>query len=369
MIEHGGRRCPPAKVKITKKIAEDLRACRSAPSGKTVLARAGARPTSRSAPTATSTSPRCRVAPRTAAWALNGARLPDQPEHRRGHEGRRWPGQPDRSGHQPERARRTSPLFAGPALIMQQPFGGEPSVFAEVPFPGDVEIIDGYVYATETDLLTTERGTAVASCAGRSRAERRPQAGSGPGRPTGALRRPGRCADAPTGRGGELTLTTRCHPPNPPNPPTPAPPSSPSWRSTPTSWSSSAATSTPTPSSPGRRPGPPPLVADRLDRGRAGGHPACDSTGLVADLGRQRRRSSRCAPTSTRCRSTTSPGTRGPARTPGVAHACGHDVHTAGLVGAGARARRDPRPGPAPGPGAAASSSRPRRSCPAARST
>ncbi len=40
----------------------------------------------------------------------------------------------------------------GPGLIMQQPFGGEPSVFAEVPFPGDVEVIDGYVYATETNL-------------------------------------------------------------------------------------------------------------------------------------------------------------------------------------------------------------------------
>jgi len=50
----------------------------------------------------------------------------------------------------------------GPGLIMQQPFGGEPSVFAEVPFPGDVEVIDGYVYATETNLIgSNENGGRV----------------------------------------------------------------------------------------------------------------------------------------------------------------------------------------------------------------
>ena len=48
-------------------------------------------------------------------------------------------------------------LFAG--VIMQKPLGGEASVFAEVPFPGDVEVIDGYVYATETDL--TNDGTSA----------------------------------------------------------------------------------------------------------------------------------------------------------------------------------------------------------------
>lgn len=40
----------------------------------------------------------------------------------------------------------------GAGVIMQKPFGGEPSVFAELPFPGDVEVIDGWVYATETNL-------------------------------------------------------------------------------------------------------------------------------------------------------------------------------------------------------------------------
>ncbi len=44
-----------------------------------------------------------------------------------------------------------------PGLIMKQPLGGDPEVFAEVPFPGDVEVSDGTVYATETDL--TNDGT------------------------------------------------------------------------------------------------------------------------------------------------------------------------------------------------------------------
>lgn len=42
-------------------------------------------------------------------------------------------------------------LFAG--SILEIPLGGEPTVFAQVPFPGDVEIVDGSVYATETDLV------------------------------------------------------------------------------------------------------------------------------------------------------------------------------------------------------------------------
>ena len=51
---------------------------------------------------------------------------------------------------------------------------------------------------------------------------------------------------------------------------------------------------------------------------------------------------------------------------PGVAHACGHDVHTAGLVGAGAGPRRGPRARRCCPAGCGCSSSRPRRSCPAA---
>jgi hypothetical protein len=44
-----------------------------------------------------------------------------------------------------------SMLFAG--VVLQQPFGGAPTVFAEVPFPGDVELRGGQVYVTETDLM------------------------------------------------------------------------------------------------------------------------------------------------------------------------------------------------------------------------
>jgi hypothetical protein len=39
-----------------------------------------------------------------------------------------------------------------PGLVMQQPLGGEASVFAEVPFPGDVDYSGGSVYVTESDL-------------------------------------------------------------------------------------------------------------------------------------------------------------------------------------------------------------------------
>ncbi|HEU5038026.1 MAG TPA: ScyD/ScyE family protein [Nocardioides sp.] len=39
-----------------------------------------------------------------------------------------------------------------PGLVMQQPLGGAPSVFAEVPFAGDVEVNGTDVYVTQTDL-------------------------------------------------------------------------------------------------------------------------------------------------------------------------------------------------------------------------
>jgi streptogramin lyase len=44
-----------------------------------------------------------------------------------------------------------SMLFA--STILEVPFGGSPTVFAEVPFPGDVEVRGGHVYATLTDLM------------------------------------------------------------------------------------------------------------------------------------------------------------------------------------------------------------------------
>lgn len=44
-----------------------------------------------------------------------------------------------------------SMLFA--SVVMEQEFLQEPTVFAEVPFPGDVELHDGTVYVTETDLM------------------------------------------------------------------------------------------------------------------------------------------------------------------------------------------------------------------------
>jgi hypothetical protein len=39
-----------------------------------------------------------------------------------------------------------------PGLVMEQPLGGDASVFAEVPFPGDVDYSGGSVYVTESDL-------------------------------------------------------------------------------------------------------------------------------------------------------------------------------------------------------------------------
>ena len=51
----------------------------------------------------------------------------------------------------------------------------------------------------------------------------------------------------------------------------------------------------------------------------------------------------------------------------GVAHACGHDVHTTALVGAGAGPGRGARRAASCTAGSGCSSSPPRRSCPAAR--
>lgn len=44
-----------------------------------------------------------------------------------------------------------SMLFA--STILKVPFGGSPETFAEVPLPGDVEFSNGFVYATQTDLM------------------------------------------------------------------------------------------------------------------------------------------------------------------------------------------------------------------------
>ena len=53
-----------------------------------------------------------------------------------------------------------------------------------------------------------------------------------------------------------------------------------------------------------------------------------------------RRRRSRCGPTWTRCRLSDEKDVPYASTVPGVCHACGHDVHTASRLGAGAGARR-----------------------------
>lgn len=45
-----------------------------------------------------------------------------------------------------------SMLFAG--VVMKVPYGGTPQVFANVPFPGDVDYANGKVYITRTDLMS-----------------------------------------------------------------------------------------------------------------------------------------------------------------------------------------------------------------------
>jgi hypothetical protein len=49
-----------------------------------------------------------------------------------------------------------SMLFA--SVVLAIPFGGEPFPFAEVPFPGDVDVKDGAVYVTESGLNDPEEG-------------------------------------------------------------------------------------------------------------------------------------------------------------------------------------------------------------------
>ena len=112
------------------------------------------------------------------------------------------------------------------------------------------------------------------------------------------------------------------------------------------------------------------VVAERLDRGRARTSQLLPKTGLVAEVGADAGEpaASRCGPTSTRCPVDDRGGDPWASTVDGVAHACGHDVHTAALLGAGlalAELHRTARRCPA---GSGCCSSRPRRSCPAARS-
>ncbi len=58
-------------------------------------------------------------------------------------------------------------------------------------------------------------------------------------------------------------------------------------------------------------------------------------TGLVCDIGDGRPDRSACGPTSTPCRSWTRKDVPYRSTVPGVCHACGHDVHTAAVLGAG----------------------------------
>ena len=118
--------------------------------------------------------------------------------------------------------------------------------------------------------------------------------------------------------------------------------------------STCAATCTPTPSCRGRRRRTTDLVATASSRSgwqvtRTG------DTGLVADLGDgdgplvALRADLDALPVDDTHRRPVAP-----ARSTGVAHACGHDVHTTALLGAGARAGRGARRRAAARPGAAA---------------
>ena len=104
------------------------------------------------------------------------------------------------------------------------------------------------------------------------------------------------------------------------------------------------------------------VVADRLRL--AGLDPVLlPGTGLTCDIGADRRPAEpyadapstpwRCAPTSTPCRCRTRPAPSGRSTVPGAAHACGHDVHTAVVLGAGSGAGPDARARAAALPGAA----------------
>ena len=111
------------------------------------------------------------------------------------------------------------------------------------------------------------------------------------------------------------------------------------------------------------------LVAAPARRRPASGPVRCP-TGHRADLRHRRRRRADggCSgPTSTRCRSPDEKDVPYRSTVPGVCHACGHDVHTTILLGAGLALARQRATGARAGCGCC--SSRPRRRCPAARPT
>ena len=117
----------------------------------------------------------------------------------------------------------------------------------------------------------------------------------------------------------------------------------PSSTSSPTSWSSSGATCTPTPSSRGPSAGPPSWSPTGGRRGRLRPSPGCRRPGLIAELGDDGplvalRADLDALPVARHHRRPV-----GEHASPGVAHACGHDVHTTALVGAARRAGRGAR--------------------------
>ena len=74
------------------------------------------------------------------------------------------------------------------------------------------------------------------------------------------------------------------------------------------------------------------VTAFGAERRRRASRARVSSRGSPARIAR--RRSSRCAATSTRCRSRRRPAFRSRRRRPGVMHACGHDIHGTWAVGA-----------------------------------
>ena len=120
-------------------------------------------------------------------------------------------------------------------------------------------------------------------------------------------------------------------------------------------------------------------VAAAAGRGRARRTAPCPAPAWSpTSAPSSRRPGRRCGPTSTRCPSGSAPACPAPRRTEGVCHACGHDVHTAAVLGAGLAlgARRPCASAASGGPAAlpAGRGGHPRRrarraSRPAARST